>query len=187
MSDTNLPAKADERARKASTKRQERYRKKLARIAWEGTGVHICGGKGRCFWATPVTMENGGATGTKGPVTECRCKAGHPCKCEISMLKTIIAVGESEHGIVASRLLGAAFLDILRAERRGKTDDVRDARIKVLDLLLRAENERRKLDIRERKLAMDESSARPSGPTIVEYIRQRADAEDTDDTEESAS
>jgi hypothetical protein len=75
-----------------------------------------------------------------------------------------------------SGLITSALIDVLRAMRTGAEAEVRSARLKLTEILLKNDVSRRTLELQERRLALEEAARKKPGPTLSEYLQARAAA-----------
>ncbi len=136
-----------------------RYRKRLLREAFSGLGPLTSNGPGTCVWHSEEH--------------DCKCPTGTPCRFERQLIKSLQKESQG-FGVAVSGLISTALLDLLRSERTGETQGVREARLKLIDILLRDQRARIDLDQRERRLDATQKAANASNMTIIEAAVQSA-------------
>lgn len=143
----------------AAAKRVARFRLRKLRELWSGS-VRRCGGAEACPW--------------RDATTPCQCRPGAPCRCERESLNVIMRIAEEELGHGVAGILGVAVLDLLRHERLGRDEEVRTARLRLLEILLRSQGHRQMLALQERRLELEEAARKPRGPSIADYLATRS-------------
>ena len=89
------------------------------------------------------------------------------------MRATIQNDAAARFGSVLGNLVTDSVLDLARETAAGHEDGIRQARVKLLDVLARDANQRRGLALQARRLRLEEGKARPEGPSLMEYLSQR--------------
>lgn len=167
---SNQTSNVTRSGRELAAARQKRYRKKVLRELFAGTGVRLCGGPDACIWRGDLV--NG----------RCGCTEGAPCRCERRYLEEIIEDATPRVGAAVGGILAGAIMDVARGVRMQEEDKVRDARLKLLDILLRDQRGRQDLDQRERRLVLQERRKRTNAEIIDAAVRSAAEVKDGDDS-----
>ncbi len=123
--------------------RQRRFRARVLKELWVGR-VATCLGPAACPW--------------RDDARPCTCAEGLPCGCERRYLETILDLCEREIGRGAGGLMATACLDVARAIRLGREAEVRNARLKLLELVLRYQGHARTLALQEARLERSKPS-----------------------------
>ena len=109
-------------------------------------------------------------------ITVCRCKVDptgrEPCSCERFVASAIEKDSFPRFGPILGSLVCGALLDILREQQVGNEIGVRSARIDLLQILSNDQNVKRRIELAERKLEIDEHGAalRAQPKTFQEQI-----------------